>query len=344
MLPAALRILLSLLLAGAVVAASGATRAAPVRPAGAVRLGGVSYIDLGEFCSRFGLKAVGGSSKRAVYKSEWTTLDFEIDSRDHLINGLRVFSGEAVRAHRGRVWISEIDAETLVTPILRAGTNSARIPALKTIVIDPGHGGNDPGKINIRAKVLEKDMTLDTARRAKALLEAQGYKVYLTRSDDRYLELSDRARIADRYNADLFVSLHFNSVQAGASQVSGIEVYSLTPRFQYSTSDSAREADADAKAITAGNRFDHWNTAAAFAMHSELLGTLRVSDRGLKRARWKVLVLAPCPATYIEAGFLSNDAEARKIATPAYRQKIAEGIAKGVQAYGATLAKLRKSS
>lgn len=344
MRPAAFRFLLALLVLGLGVALSGASRSAPARPTTSTRLGGVEYVDLAELCMRFGLKADGASSKRAIFKSEWTTLDFEVDSRDHEINGLRVFTGEAVRSHRGKLWLSKTDADALITPILRPGTNQARVPALKTIVIDPGHGGRDPGMVNPRVKLMEKNVALDTAKRAKALLEAEGYKVILTRADDRYVEFSDRTEVADRHNADLFISLHFNAVDSSAQQVSGLEVFALTPRGQYSTYDPGREDDAGAKISALGNRFDHWNAVASYTMHRELIGSLGVSDRGLKRARWKVLVLAPCPATYIEAGYLSNDAEARKIATPAYRQKIAEGIAKGVRAYGAALEKVRDRS
>ena len=341
---AASRLTLAALLLGLVVAAMGATWSSPARPASSVRLSGIEYIDLAEFCARYGLKRESLSRNRVVYRSEWTTLEFDLESRDHSINGLRVFSGEAIRNHRGKILVSQLDAEKLLTPILRPGTNMAQVPTLKTIVIDPGHGGRDPGKVNLRAKVMEKDMALDTAKRAKALLEKEGYKVFLTRSDDRYLDLPERAEIAGRHHADLFIAIHFNAVEARPEQVTGIEVFSLTPRFQYSTADAMREDDDEAKMAGPGNRFDHWNMAASYAMHRELIGDLKVSDRGLKRARWKVLVLAPCPATYVEAGYLSNDAEARKIATPAYRQKLAEGITSGVRAYAATLAQLRARS
>lgn len=352
MLPAASRIFLGLSVValgagfslpaaqGAAAATSGA-RAAPARPATALKLNGVEYVELGEFCGRFGLKPAPAARGKAVYKSEWTALEFELDSRDHVINGLRVFTGEAVRSHRGKVWLSRIDADTLITPILKPGTNQARVPFLKTIVIDPGHGGHDPGMVNPRVKLMEKDVALDTAKRAKALLEAQGYKVILTREDDRYVDFADRATVADRHKADLFISVHFNATETGAQQVTGLEVFSMTPQGQYSTYDPGREDDAGAKVSTPGNRFDHWNSVASFAMHRALIGALGATDRGLKRARWKVLVLAPCPATYVEGGYLSNDAEARKLAQPAYRQKVAEGILKGVQAYGATLEKLR---
>jgi N-acetylmuramoyl-L-alanine amidase len=322
--------------------AASAARKPPVRPATSIWLGGTEYIDLATFCARYGLKPEKPSARRAVYKSNWTTLDFEIDSRDHLINGVRVYTGDPVRSHRGRVWLSQIDADALITPILRPGTNQARIPGLKKIVIDPGHGGRDPGKVNTRVSILEKNAALDTARRAQVLLEKQGYDVVLTRSDDRYLDLSDRAEITQRAGGDFFISIHFNSVEVGADQVTGVEVFSLTPHHQFSTSDAAREDAAEAKRTNPGNRFDHWNAAASYGMHRAMIETLRVTDRGLKRARWKVLVLAPCPATYVEAGYLSNHGEARKIATPAYRQKIAEAIAHGVRDYAAVLTAARK--
>jgi N-acetylmuramoyl-L-alanine amidase len=346
MLPAAFRFLvgLTVLVSTSVLAASA--RSVPSRPtaSAATKINGVEYVDLTELCVRFGVKRASVSARRAVFKSEGTTLEFDLDSRDHQINGLRVFTGEPVRSQRGRWWISRIDAETLLTPVLRPGTNEARVPALKTIVIDPGHGGRDPGKVNPRVKVMEKDIALDTAKRAKVLLEAQGYRVFLTRNDDRYLDLPDRAEIAAKHGADLFVAIHFNSVETRADQVTGVEVFSLTPQFQFSTADSTREDEAEARTAAPANRYDHWNAAASYAMHRELIGTLGVPDRGLKRARWKVLVLAPCPATYVEGGYLSNDAEARKLATPAYRQKVAEGIARGVRAYAATLQRLRDRS
>lgn len=341
---AASRLLLIVLLIGLAAGAPAATRTSPARPASTVRLSGVEYVDLVELCARFGLKRVGTSTRQAVFKSEWSTLEFETESRTHEFNGVRVYTGEAVRNYRGRLLISQVDAEKLVTPILRPGTNMARVPSLKTIVIDPGHGGNDPGKVNARVKVMEKDMALDTARRAKTLLEAEGYRVVLTRADDRYVDLPERAEIASRHQADLFISIHFNAVEAKSTQVAGIEVYSLTPQYQYSTADSMREDDGVAKSASLGNRFDHWNVAASYAMHREMIHKVKAPDRGLKRARWKVLVLAPCPATYVEAGFLSNDVEARKIAQPAYRQKLAEGITSGVRAYAATLAQLRARS
>ncbi|HWA87828.1 MAG TPA: N-acetylmuramoyl-L-alanine amidase, partial [Opitutus sp.] len=239
------------------------------------------------------------------------------------------------------------DAERLLEPILRPGLNQAKVPDLKTIVIDPGHGGSDPGKYNKRVGVEEKAMALDTSLRLAKLLQADGYKVVLTRSDDRQLadskidDLVKRAEIAHRAGADLFISIHYNSVESGADRVTGVEVFTLTPQHQYSTSDSTHEDDDGARTVVPGNRFDHWNTMVGYAVDRTMHERLGTADRGLKRARFKVLVLAPCPALLVESGYLSNDAEARKIATPAYRQQIAEAIESGIAGYASLLDTLR---
>jgi N-acetylmuramoyl-L-alanine amidase len=319
-----------------------------VRAAEARRLGGVDYIDLVEFCGRFGLEAnVNEKAHTVTCKSRWTTLEFEIDSRENHVNGLRVFFGDPIRSYRGHYWISKIDAETLLEPILRPGMNQRRIPDLKTIAIDPGHGGSDPGKENKRVGVTEKAVTLDTSLRLAKLLERAGYKVVLTRRDDRQLadskvdDLVERAAIARKAGADLFISLHYNSVESGADRVTGVEVFTLTPQHQYSTSDSTHEDDDGARTRAPANRYDHWNTMAGYAMDRAMHERLGTADRGLKRARFKVLVVAPCPALLVEAGYLSNDTEARKIATPAYRQQIAEAIESGIAGYASLLDTLR---
>ena len=220
-----------LLMGGAV-----GVEAAPVsvaRSLESVRLAGVDYIELDAFCRRFGLKptTADGRHGKVGYASKWTSLEFEVDSRECAINTLRVFLGDPLRSHRGRAVIGLIDAERLLTPILLPGPDGWAVPALKTIVIDPGHGGGDPGTGNKRLGINEKTMTLDTARRLKKLLDAAGYKTILTRNSDRQLaddkvaDLLRRDEIASQANADLFISVHYNSIASGADRVSGVEVY-----------------------------------------------------------------------------------------------------------------------
>lgn len=333
--------------ASTALGAAPAGRTSPSRPSsttaaasGAVKIDGVDYVDLAEFGRRFDLKAAWiKTQERLVLKSETQRLEFEADTRESAINGLRVMLGEPVKLHKKALKLSRIDAEKFIGPMLRPGVGAPAAPALKLIALDAGHGGEDPGTANARLKVNEKTFALDVAQRLKKLLEAKGYAVLMTRTTDKFIELPDRPEIARRAGADLFLSLHFN---AAPPQVTGVEVFSLTPQYQFSSNDPARKERDEARLANPGNANDHWNAVAGAAMHRALLRELKASDRGHKRQRWRVLRDATCPAVLIESGYLSNDAEARKIATPAYRQQIAEGIAAGVDAYAASLASSRK--
>lgn len=344
---AAVVLLLGLACAGP-LSGQNAARNAPTRPLTAVRLNGAEYVNAADFGARFGLKPLRtDDGRKLTLKSSWTTIELEVDTRESTVNGVRVFLGEAVRDNRGALHVSRIDAEKLFTPILLPGSGQAQVPVVRTIVIDPGHGGTDPGMQNKPLRLDEKTLALDTALRLKRVLEQQGYTVVLTRKDDRQLARAKRADLEKRAGltlstkADLFISIHFNSVESGADRVTGVEVYSLTPQFQYSHSDPERE-DSTAAVANLGNRNDHWNALLAFNIHRELLSGLKASDRGLKRGRLVVLRVASCPAVLVEAGFLSNDIEARKIATPGYRQRIAEAIAEGVRVYANQLEGVRR--
>lgn len=266
------------------------------------------------------------------------TLVLERDQREADLNGMRVFLGAPTVWRDGELAVSQIDFQRLLLPAIRPLNLSGPTPGLKVIVLDPGHGGRDTGKVNAGQKVLEKEATLDTARRLKLLLEAQGFIVVLTRSDDRFVELAERPEIATRENADLFISLHFNAVESEAARVTGVEVYTMTPQFQLSAD---RRLDDQVPVFNPGNVMDQWNAVLGYHLHRELLTSLKVPDRGLKRGRYAVLRLARCPAVLIEAGFLSHDGEARRIATSQYRQEIATAIAAGVRNYATTVAAVR---
>ena len=325
------------------------TRVPPVRPTPVVRLAGAEYIEALNFGARYGLKATGPTALKLSLQGAFHRLELEADSRDARLNGVRVFLGDPVRVHKGGLYLSRLDAEKLLAPILLPGVG-VKLPAeVKTIMLDPGHGGHDPGMQNARLGLTEKTLTLDTVLRLKKLLEAQGFKVRLTRDSDRNLargkanDLRARVDAAAEAAADLFISVHYNSVESGADRVTGIEVYTLTPQFQFSHSDPGR-TDSTVGIANLGNRHDHWNALLGYTLQRELVTKLKASDRGLKRGRLAVLRLAPCPAVLVEAGFLSNDEEAKKIATPAYRQQVAAAIADAVRQYANTIAGVRKSS
>lgn len=318
-----------------------AGRIAPRTSAPAVaKIGGVSYTDARAWFAKLGYKSSIDPDKHVLTLSSAAgRIVLEGESREAELHGLRVFLGEPALWRKNVFYVASTDLDRFIGPILRPGQLAAR--PLRTIVIDPGHGGQDTGTQNKAGKLDEKTFTLDVARKLQRLLAASdpSWRVLLTRSDDRFIALPERAEFANKAGADLFVSIHFNSV-ANNPAVRGTETYVLTPRYQRSTSSALRSAED--KADNPGNRHDPWSAVLGAHMHRQLLGKLRTEDRGYKRARFAVLRLVDCPAVLVEAGYLSSDAEARKIATEAYRGDIAEAVAAGVQAYAASLASARK--
>lgn len=315
--------------------------AAPQRnPAGSsatyVTVGGVNYVDARVFFARNGFKAAWvARGKTMRFQSATNKIDLEADARDVTFNGLRVLMGEPAMFRGSTLYVSRIDADKLFLPIIRpSAVAGPPAPALRVIVIDAGHGGKDTGTQNKPFKFDEKVFALDVALRLRALLLKQGYKVVMTRTDDRFIDLEKRADISNAAGADLFISIHFNAV-AGTSAVRGSETYVMTPRYQRSTSSAKR--DSGDNVMNPGNINDPWNTLLGYHMHDQVLGKLGSVDRGFKRARFAVLRLVKSPAVLIEAGYLSNNDEAKKIAAPAYRQALAEALAQGVRAYSVAL-------
>ncbi|HEX2862899.1 MAG TPA: N-acetylmuramoyl-L-alanine amidase [Lacunisphaera sp.] len=299
-----------------------------------------------ELARHYGLKGTRINGHRTLrLQSQWTTLEFTAGSREASWNGIRLFLGEPVQAKGRSLQLARSDWLATVRPLLdpKAGPAPGR---LGLIVLDPGHGGNDPGTENRAFKYQEKTFTLDVAQRLQRDLERRGYRVALTRTSDVRLkrtqaaDLRERAERANRQRADLFVSIHFNAL-SNQPKVHGVETYTLTPAGQRSTA-APRRTIGDSK-VQPGNRHDHWNTVLAGALHRSLLDRLGAADRGLKRARWGVLRPVNCPAVLVEAGFLSNRAEAAKIGTAAYRQQIAEALGEGIGAYHALLREAAKN-
>lgn len=316
--------------------------AAPAKPTAAPRSPKIEYTALKEVAARLGLKASwDAAARKAVLSDQGRRLELEADSREARINGLRVFLGFPATLRRGQLEVSRIDVDTCLVPLLKPSLIQRVPPRPRVIAVDPGHGGVDQGTQNTRLGLKEKEFTLDVSRRLKALLERKGYTVVLTRQTDERLDLQSRAIIANRANADVFVSIHFNALP-NDQKTRGTEIFTFAPAHQRSTNAWSPGASDDTEHDPApGNRYDAANAMLAHALHRELLAGLQTFDRGKKIGHLGVLRGLNCPGVLVESGFLSNDEEARKIATPAYRQEIAEAIAAGIADYAALVATLQ---
>lgn len=200
--------------------------------------------------------------------------------------------------------LSRITRAALALLVVFAGGLLSR-PAVaavrfSTVVIDAGHGGHDGGAV--RNGLVEKRLCLDVAKRVETALKARGLKTAMTRRTDSFVELAQRARIANRYPSSLFVSIHFNGSRR--TIVSGGEVYYRS---------------------TAGKSVA---TAISRAIKSRVTG----GSRGIFFGNYKVLRDTRMTAVLVECGYITNKREAARCATPAHRQKLAEAIVSGILA------------
>jgi N-acetylmuramoyl-L-alanine amidase len=215
---------------------------------------------------------------------------------------------------------------------------------IMTIVIDPGHGGKDPGAIG-RGGLQEKDVVLDIGKRLKKLLEHQGQNIIMTRTDDTFIPLSERTTIANSRNADLFVSIHANANRSRSTK--GVQVYLLGKASDAEARATAsRENGEDDAQLTDLDRIfndmaldfqiNH-SISLAYQTHDAFLRTVgkqySVVDLGVKRAPFYVLMKSTMPGILAEVSFISNPQEEARLKRASYRQSIAEALARGVQRY-----------
>ncbi|HEX7859597.1 MAG TPA: N-acetylmuramoyl-L-alanine amidase [Verrucomicrobiae bacterium] len=238
-------------------------------------------------------------------------------------NGLNIGIGYGPGVRNGQLVVHSLDVQKNFYP-LALGTFT--IPkAQRILVLDAGHGGSDPGSL-AAGKVYEKELTLDWALRIEKLLEGSSWKVILTRREDRELPLMERVAIADRANADVFISLHFNSLEKSSGRdESGIETFCTTPAGLPST--VTRGFEDDVRRIFPNNQFDAENLLLAERLQERLVKSSGRRDRGVRRARFMtVLREQRRPAVLVEGGFLSSSVEGALILSPEYRQQIAAAV------------------
>lgn len=178
---------------------------------------------------------------------------------------------------------------------------TATVPNERTlVVIDPGHGGNDPGAVGIGG-LREKDVVLTISQQVADLLEAQGIQTRMTRTGDQEVDLAPRVAIAEQADADLFVSIHANALSMSRPDVNGVET------FYYST-----------------------GRTLAQSIQSNLVEETGMRDRGVKQARFYVLTQTSMPSVLVEVGFVTGSEDAPLLRDSAFQTRIAEAIARGI--------------
>lgn len=312
------------------------------------------YISLNEFARRYDFHLEFDPFLKKIFltKGEDIVLIFALESPIALVNGQPIELDKNLKIKDGDIQISTISIKS-ITEILYRGVKP-KIPSykerleiykIKKIVLDPGHGGRDPGAIGPTG-LREKDVVLEIAKKLKLKLESLGYHVVMTREDDRYISLWRRIYIANREGADLFISIHTNSSRY--RRVSGFEVYYL-----------AEASDEEARALAAAenyplgiaedipddlyiqatiwdllyseNRKDAKRFAekVAFSLNREI----ESKNRGVKSANFYVLRGAQMPAILVEVGFISNRYEEANLRDSDFKNRIASAIANGIRSY-----------
>ena len=293
----------------------------------AASLNGHTYLSLADWADDNGFRIAAHHSDALTLTNRSARLVFGKDSRTAQINGVNVALSYPVAADKGQFSIAALDLSKSVEPLVLAPRFSGK--KISTIVLDPGHGGKDPG--NRVAGRNEKTATLALAGEVQTQLKAAGFKVVLTRTKDQFVELPVRSDIANGKKADLFVSLHFNSFTGGdPASVSGPETYCITP---VGASSSNAQGEGANYGPTPANVFEKKSLLLAYQVQRALVKNLGVTDRSVRRARFAVLRETEMPAILVEGGYMTQPTEGKKIFDAAYRKQMAAAIVKGILNY-----------
>ena len=271
-----------------------------------------------------------------------------IDSFFNIINSLSKDFSAVLTSQR----ISFSTKKITLTPNKKVDlSNEKQKWEFKTIVIDAGHGGKDPGAVGYRG-TKEKDIALDVAKRLeKKLSKNLNVKIVMTRDEDIFLRLSERTKIANENNGSLFISIHTNAAED--RRASGFETFLIGPnKNEAAVRVAAREnavlelegisgqklTNEDLiKATIAQSAFASKSEQFASMVQGEIKKRVQSKDRGVKQAGFYVLMGASMPNVLVELGFISNPSEEKKLRSPQYRDQLATAIYRAVEQYQKTL-------
>ena len=241
------------------------------------------------------------------------------------------------------------EQEIVLAPVKTAATKKITSAKGKVVVLDAGHGGDDPGAINGSLK--EKNIVLSIAQKAGKELQGRGYKVYYTRSKDKFINLRDRTKYANDKAADLFISIHANAApsKTKAATMRGIETFFLSPaRSERSKNAAALENKSDIEEMNYFSKQTFLNflnrekiiasNKLAIDVQREVLAraksvSSKASDGGVREAPFWVLVGALMPAVLLEVGYITHPSEGELINNSKYQDALAKGLADGIDVY-----------
>jgi N-acetylmuramoyl-L-alanine amidase len=299
-----------------------------------IKVNGRDYLTVDNISTFYGLPAgVAPSGAQIKLETVKNPLEFISGSREIIINGARSWLCFPVLEQNGKFLVSRTDVAKTIEPLVRPH-RVANAGKMRTVVLDPGHGGYDKGAICRYGS--EKNFALDVARQLRPLLQAKGFRVIMTREGDYFVPLEVRARIANAARDSIFVSIHFNATDRDPS-ATGFEIFSFTPRGAPSTSDNW--VTSSSASVQKGSKVDAQSMALSACIYHSLLGHIPEFDRGIKRARFAVLRQTEVPAVLVEGGFLTERGESRLISRKDWRGRLAQAISVGIENYRALAVK-----
>ncbi len=273
----------------------------------------------GENASKYHASKNAGTNLIEVLIPKEDDLQFsDIKIDDHMVKEIKVDSKDKTN-HKVQIYLEKdvelnIPGSSKKDELVLELKNSNRYRQV-LVVVDPGHGGSDPGTTSVILKKREAEIVLDVAQRLNKLLEEAGFRTYMTRNDDTYIALQDRADVANQLNADLFISIHANA-STMIDPVTKKDVPNPLPygieTYYHPNKDNL-------------TKYNNSSTMAKI-LQKELVGLMKGNDRGAKTANYFVLRETKMPAILTELGFLSNPEEEKKLLSESYRQKAAEAL------------------
>jgi N-acetylmuramoyl-L-alanine amidase len=291
------------------------------------KIEGRDYVSLESMKKFYNFAKLTRTGGNLVLENSKVEMKLKIGGNECLMNGVKFVFTHNVATIGERAYVSRMDLAKLIDPVLRPNFIK-NAGDFRTVILDPGHGGKDPGATNSIGT--EASYNLKIAEFARTLLQQKGFKVVMTRTSNTYLSLQERVDFANaiRENA-VFVSIHHNS---GGRAARGIETFTLSPPGVSHYGRGLIAADNHART---GNEHDSANIALATSIHGSILRRLQkhTFDRGIKRARFSVLSGVRHPAILLEGGFMTHPYEARLIANETYQKAVAGGIVDAIVKY-----------